>query len=427
MIARLNYHRCHGLFCEGGHPAKTFTSEPEEHKKNWKRCKCPIVASGSLNRVHRRMATKQTDWVTAAAKMAPYLTRNSWDDPEPPPQPPSPSGQPVEDQPKDSAPGVTVTAAVKAYLKAHGDADSANETIRGHGYSTAKILDLSRRLGVTRMDEWTCDMVRQIQAESTVNGETARTQLNRIKAFFNWSMGRGWIGTNPGKVPAVIKNRASKEVGHNQKFPFTDEDLERMFEACGSYGNVPSGTRIWVGQDLEDFIAISVYTGLRISDVATFHIDRLQGQREVHVRTTKANTMVYTSVPEWLAERIRIRARTVGPLIFGGHTSKRLCVITCEWRKRLNRLWDLCGPWAVKPTPHRFRHTFARVLLQKGIPPATVAELMGNTETVVRQYYSAWVPERQERISRLLDEAFADAPNPFTPRKNKVLPIRKLG
>lgn len=424
MIVRLNYHRCHGLHCEGEHPAKTFTSEAEERKKNWKRCHCPIIASGSLQRIHRRMATKCTDWAAAALMMAPYIARGSWDEPEPPPPAPQPPALPA---PAEATSGVTVEAAVKAYLKAHEDAKSADETIRGHSYSTNKILDLSRRLDVTRLDQWTCDMVRQIQAESAVNGETAKTQLNRIKAFFNWCLGRKWIAINPGKLPAQIKNRANKEIGHRQKFPFTDEDLERMFEACKIYGNIPSGTRVWDGQDLEDFIAVSVYTGLRISDVATFHIDRLQGQREVHIRTTKANTMVYTSVPEWLAERIRIRSRIVGPHIFGTHTSKRLCVMTCEWRKRLNRLWKISGSWAVKPTPHRFRHTFARVLLQKGITPATVAELMGNTEHVVKQYYSAWVPERQQRISKLLDEAFRDAPNPSLPRKAKVVPITKIG
>lgn len=426
MIARLNYHRCHSLHCESGHPAKSFTSEAEERKKGFKRCHCPIVASGSLQRVHRRMATRQTDWALAAEAMAPYLGRDSWDDPKPSP-PPSPSGQPVEAQPKDAARWVTVEAAAKAYLKAHEDAKSADETIRGHSYSTGKILNLAQRTGAVRLEQWTCDLVRQIQAESQVNGETARTQLNRIKAFFNWCIGRGWMTANPGKLPAVIKNRANKEIGHKQKFPFTDAELERMYDACRIYGDVPSGTRVWVGQDLEDFISVSVYTGLRISDVATFHIDRLKGRREVHVRTTKANTMVYTSVPEWLAERIRIRARTVGPFIFGTHSSKRLCVMTCEWRKRLNRLWKISGAWAVKPTPHRFRHTFARVLLQKGIPPATVAELMGNTEAVVRQYYSAWVPERQERISKLLDEAFANAPGPLVSRQLKVVEITKHG
>src|SRR5580692_3290041 len=40
-------------------------------------------------------------------------------------------------------------------------------------------------------------------------------------------------------------------------------------------GQLAQYSRKWTGQDLSDFISISVYTGLRISDVATFRADRL--------------------------------------------------------------------------------------------------------------------------------------------------------
>jgi integrase len=106
--------------------------------------------------------------------------------------------------------------------------------------------------------------------------------------------------------------------------PFTDEELARMFRACETpYGNGPGAWRFsWSGQDLADFIALSVYTGLRISDVATFHSDRLRPSGEIRVRTIKmgnAGKEVYTWVPEWLQERIRIRALQYGPYIFGEH------------------------------------------------------------------------------------------------------------
>ena len=67
----------------------------------------------------------------------------------------------------------------------------------------------------------------------------------------------------------------------------------------------------------------------------------------------------------------------------------------------------------MKPTPHRFRHTFARILLQKpGVTVRMVAELLGNTEDVVRKHYSAWVPERQAAITKILKDAFEGKPKP---------------
>ena len=61
----------------------------------------------------------------------------------------------------------------------------------------------------------------------------------------------------------------------------------------------------WGGQELADFISVSVYTGLRISDVCTFQSDRLQPTVECQIRTAKNGRKVYTWIPEWLEERIR--------------------------------------------------------------------------------------------------------------------------
>jgi integrase len=169
----------------------------------------------------------------------------------------------------------------------------------------------------------------------------------------------------------------------------------------------------WTGQDLADFISVSVYTGLRISDVATFHTDRLIASGECHVRTTKTGRKVYTWIPECLQERIREREQKHGPLIFGTHLTRDMNVITDVWRRKLNRLWSLCGPWKEKPTPHRFRHTFARILLQKpGVTVRDVAELLGDTEEMIRKHYGAWVPERQERLTKVLREAFEGKAKP---------------
>jgi integrase len=88
-------------------------------------------------------------------------------------------------------------------------------------------------------------------------------------------------------------------------------------------------------------------------------------------------------------------------------------VITDLWRRKLNKLWELCGPWKDKPTPHRFRHAFARILLERpGVTVRDVAELLGNTEQIVRKHYAAWIPERQERLTAVLKAAFDTKPKP---------------
>jgi hypothetical protein len=99
-----------------------------------------------------------------------------------------------------------------------------------------------------------------------------------------------------------------------------------MYDACCKYGK---GYRFkWTGDDLADFISISVYTGLRISDVALFGADRMQPSGEILVRTTEAGTHVYTWVPEWLQARIKSRSEKHGSFIFGAHKPTTLDIIT---------------------------------------------------------------------------------------------------
>jgi hypothetical protein len=50
-----------------------------------------------------------------------------------------------------------------------------------------------------------------------------------------------------------------------------------------------------------------------------------------------------------------------------------------------------------------------------------VAELLGNTEQMVRKHYSAWIPERQERLTAVLKAAFSEKPRP------KVFELTKMG
>ncbi len=82
------------------------------------------------------------------------------------------------------------------------------------------------------------------------------------------------------------------------------------------------------------------------------------------------------------------------------------------WRVKLAKIFRVAGPFEERPTPHRFRHTFVRILLEKGVPVADVAELIGDTEEIVRRHYAKWVPERQARLTRILKDAFDDKPKP---------------
>jgi integrase len=257
--------------------------------------------------------------------------------------------------------------------------------------------------------------VRQFRSTWKVSPQTAVRRMAMLKPFFEYCASNKWMQSNPARA---IKKPRGREMTHSeQKLPFTDDEIAGMYDACSEYGK--TYRHKWDGEDMADFISLSIYTGLRISDVALFHIDRMQPNGEIRLRSTKAGSHFHTWVPTWLQERIRARVTKYGPHIFGSHTTNSLDVITEGWRRKLNRIWAMLGPWKEPPTPHRFHPTFARILLQKpGVTVRDVAELLGNTEEMVRKRYSAWVRERQERLTKVLQDAFDEKPKP------RLVPIK---
>lgn len=423
--------------CLGGFDPDFRNYETDELRRGWKRCHCPIYADGTLGGDFKRKNTKQTSWPDAKAVASAWEAAGRWqDDDTAPPAPSQPSPEPIAPTPE----GVTIERAAAAFLGEHAESSAWN-TQRNYGFLMKKFKAYSAEKGYVMLDQWGPIDVREFRQSWQVSPVTAAKNMSTVKAFFEFALSNEWIVRNPARLVKNPRGRAGAESRSKERLPFSDEELKRMFEACDTqYGKRPvrwsrkvhhrpaePGVTVnykykWTGQDLADFISVSVYTGLRISDVCTFDIDRLRPTGECHIRTTKNGRKVFTWVPEWLQQRMRARAAQYGPLIFGEHSTRDMNVVTDVWRRKLKRLWKLCGPWPEKPTPHRFRHTFARILLQRpNVTVRDVAELLGDTEDMVRRHYAAWVTERQERLTTVLKEAFAEKPTP----KLVVIPTKK--
>lgn len=425
----LTLYRRHQKGCEAGYPVDLRTTEFDERKRGFKRCGCFIFASGSLDRTYRRKYTACIDWQAAREVASRWEAAGNWDDLT---VPSDPATNPTIGQAPHP---IAIEDAIKSFLAEREEIVSLN-TLRKNGYVLKKLKAYADDKGYVLPGQWEPIDVRQLRTGWGVASNTGTTYMEIVKAFFGFCVANKWIEESPAKGVKPVK---SKHDHPKERVPFTDAELNRMFDACHRfYGKTPikwsrenhhkqavnetANYRYrWNGQDLADFIDLGIHTGLRISDLSQFHIDRLQPNGECHIRTTKTGRKVFTWLPPRLQEIVRERARIRGPLIFGSHTTANINVIAETWRKKLNRLWELCGPWPEKPTPHRMRHTFARILLQTpGITVRDVAELMGDTEEMVLKHYGAFVPERQARLTKVLQDAFAERQSP----KPKVVPIR---
>lgn len=398
----LNLYRRHRRDCKAGHPEEHLSSEFDERKKGWKRCECPIFVSGTMAGRYRRQKTGKWEWEDAKTAIAGLEAAGSWTGevppkPEPIPERPSPHRKPVDQ-------------AAAAFQNEFGE-HAAIATQKKYRLMLNKLKAFSDQRGYVMIDQWGPSDVREFRSSWNVSPQTAPRRMSMVRAFFEYCHANEWMDRNPARLVKNPRSRDASDRRGEQKLPFSDDEIKCMYESCPKYGTEQRFR--WKGQDLADFISLSLYTGLRISDVAQFHIDRMQTDTgEILIRTTKAGTHVYTWVPPWLQERIKARAKEIGPFIFGAHQTKSLEVITDLWRRKLNKLWEMSGPWKVKPTPHRFRHTFARIVLQRGVSVRDVADLLGNSEPMIRKHYAAWIPERQQRLTQILKDAFAEKPKP---------------
>jgi integrase len=405
----LSLYRRHRQECKGGHPHNSRTSEYEERKKGWRRCECPIFASGSLNRAFKRHNTGQWEFEAARAVAAAFELAGSW----------TANIQQAAPQPEETERArITVEHTTEAFLAKCKNRNIAPNTLAKYRTFTNQLEAYSRDRGCVYIDQLTVTDMDRFYASWKDGIRAKAKKLERLKALIKFCVKREWLAKD-------ITDDLQAPEGSSvtvPKAPFTDEELDRLYAACDKIGpqlKQGPGYRTWGGEDAKDFIYLSIYTGLRISDVATFDIAKRLKGNDVFLRMHKTKRPLFTWIPDWLVERLHARQKDHGAMVFAAGTTrnaKQLCDI---WRnKRLRKVFELAGPWEAPPHPHKFRHTFVRILLEKGVPVPDIAELIGDSEQILRKHYAAWIPGRQDRLSRILQEAFSDR------SRGKVVAIR---
>jgi hypothetical protein len=69
--------------CIGGHEPDSRNYEPEELRRGWRKCHCPIYICGTLKARFKRQNSHQTKWEDAKAFAAILEAADSWDGKKP--------------------------------------------------------------------------------------------------------------------------------------------------------------------------------------------------------------------------------------------------------------------------------------------------------------------------------------------------------
>ena len=203
--------------------------------------------------------------------------------------------------------------------------------------------------------------------QGRVNNRTLDGMRRCFSSFFGWLNAEGLIGHNPCAALKQIKYRKTV------RKPFSAAELDRMRMMCGNIRDLA----------LVDFLYA---TGCRVSEVVHLDIEDIDFERGECVVLGKGNKerIVYLTEVALMNLRKYLRSRRdCCEALFVGRGGRRLSKEGIEAAvKRIGAAADVENAY-----PHRYRHTLATNLVERGMDILKVAAVLGHADISTTQVY----------------------------------------
>ena len=391
-IVRMHLYRRHSPKC------RFFGTEDAFSKTN---CRCPIYVDRGSRKDGARKSLGTRDWTRATARLEKLLDAEA-------------AGTVV----------VTVTEACEAFLADCRRRNLTAPTIRSYAKTLEHLRTYCEAAEVALIDEVDQGILLQFQNAREVRPDdpegkprplepsTLRKELQTLRGFFRFLVDQGSVDLNTAK-----RLRPPKE-SRRPTLPFSQGDIDKLVDAAASLEDDNPHVRHINRNRAEAILLVMLYSGLRISDVATLQRQRVNlSDGRLRLRMAKTGEPVYVRLGSPAVEALAALP-VEGPFFFWSGTSAPATAIG-NMRRTVARICEASG---VSGHPHRFRDTFAVRMLEKGVAIDQVSILLGHTSVrTTEKYYAPWVQSRQ----KLLDEAtaaldFVDTGSPSTGKLRRV-------
>lgn len=268
---------------------------------------------------------------------------------------------------------VTLAEAIAFYesdCEARELAPSTTKKIQGLLKAFRTFADSAR---LTYLDEIGVAELRQFRKTwTTWNALVQSKQIERLRAFYRFSVQAKWIEDSPAKF---LK---APEIEPSEISPFDEKELTKIHKAISR-------------PIMRAFILTLQHTGLRISDAVQLKKqDIVDGK--LCIRTEKTKSVVWLPLPPSLLAALEA-IKTTEYYFWTGQS--KLSTVIGSRRRGVAKLLTRAG---VSGNPHKFRHTLATTLLSNGTSAAIVAKILGNSPRVVEKYYDHWIRSRQDQL-----------------------------
>jgi len=188
----LNIYRRHSSHCVG-RALHEMTYEADELRRSWKRCLCPIYASGTLGARFKRKNTERSTWDEAKALVCAWEDAAAWDGPVKIEQPAAPAPDALG---PDSG-RITISDAIAAFLAIREGSKIAPSTLRKYKTFTKQLRAYAENKGYVMLDQFTSADMDVFYSHWKLGARAKGKALGTLRSLFRFCMNREWLAKNP--------------------------------------------------------------------------------------------------------------------------------------------------------------------------------------------------------------------------------------
>jgi len=347
----------------------TMTCKHREKGDTFLNCRCPIWARGSENGKPVRKSMKTCDMERAGARLRAmgddlFTDRKS------------------------------IPEACRLFMAAQ---DVAEGTRRNNQRVMDFLQAFCEESGVRYVHLVKVEHVDGYRQTRKIAVSTWGKELEILRHFFRFCVDRDWTKSNPAKKVKTPKVKPTK------KTPYTPAEVIAILGACDRLGR-----GAYERQRAKAMVLLMRYCGLSVVDVATLRRDEIRDGMLDRGRF-KTGEIVRIPLPPVLVEVFNAlpqpRAAAGDPqfVFWSGNGTVRSA--QRDITRTLSQVFTLSG--VPNAHAHKFRHTLATELLDRGWSFEDAAIILGSSPAIIRKHYAQWSVKRQERITSLLQTVHA--------------------
>ncbi len=223
---------------------------------------------------------------------------------------------------------------------------------------------------------------------------TQNYHLIALRSFLRYLAKRDVKSLSPDKIELAKQSKRSVE--------FLEEDeLKRFLEAPLLYAQGMIALRD------KAVLELLFSTGMRVSEAASLHIDRVNLKRDEFTVRGKGDKPRVVFLSQSAKEAIKnylSKRKDTSPFMFVSHDRAKLSrepgAITPRSIQRTVEKYAIAAGITKKITPHTLRHTFATDLLMSGADIRSVQSMLGHESITTTQVYTHITNKKMKAVHK---------------------------